>query len=72
MAGVVIRALAWLGPRGIEDGKRISLWMIRPPARLTTHGRKVYLQMLRDEPVRLRTLAALRGLNHDLPPPAPA
>ena len=52
--------------------KRIRLWMIRLPAKLTTHGRKVYLQMLRDEPVRLRTLAALRGLNHDLPPPAPA
>ena len=52
--------------------KRIRLWMIRLPAKLTTHGRKVYLQMLQNEPVRLRTLAALRGLNHDIPPPAPA
>ena len=52
--------------------KRIRLRMIRLPAKLTTHGRKVYLQMLRHEPVRLRILAALRGLNHDIPPPAPA
>ena len=41
-------------------------------ADLTTHGRKSYLQLLRDEPVRLRLLTALRGLNHDIPPPAPA
>ena len=52
--------------------KRIRLWMIRLPAKLTTHARKTYLQLLRDEPMRPRILAALRGLNHDIPPPASA
>lgn len=52
--------------------KRIRLRVIRLPAKLTTHARKTYLQLLRNEPVRLRTLAALRGLNHDIPPPTPA
>ncbi len=52
--------------------KRVRLWVIRLPAKLTTHARKTYLQLLRDEPVRLRTLAALRGLNHNIPPPVPA
>ena len=51
--------------------KRLRLWLLRLPAKLTTHGRKSYLQLLRDEPVRLRLLTALRGLNHDIPPPAP-
>ena len=32
--------------------KRIRLWMIRLPAKLTTHGRKTDLQLLRDEPLR--------------------
>ena len=52
--------------------KRLRLWLLRLPAELTTHGRKSYLQLLCDEPVRLRLLTALRGLNHDIPPPAPA
>ena len=52
--------------------RRIRLRVIRLPAKLTTHARKSYLQLLRGEPVRLRTLAALRGLNHDIPPPGPA
>ena len=50
--------------------KRLRLWLLRLPAKLTTHGRKTYLQLLRGEPVRL--LTALRGLNHDIPPPVPA
>ena len=52
--------------------KRLRLWLLRLPAKLTTHGRKTYLQLLRGEPVRLRLLTALRGLNHDIPPPVPA
>ena len=52
--------------------KRLRLWLLRLPAKLTTHGRKNYLQLLRGEPIRLRLLAALRGLNHDIPPPVPA
>ena len=50
--------------------KRLRLWLLRLPAKLTTHGRKHYLQLLHGEPIRL--LAALRGLNHDIPCPAPA
>ena len=52
--------------------KRLRLWLFRLPAKLTTHARKHYLQFLRGEPVRLRFLAALRALNHSLPPPVPA
>ena len=52
--------------------KRLRLWLVRLPAKLTTHGHKNYLQLLRGEPIRLHLLAALRGLNHDIPPPVPA
>ena len=52
--------------------KRLRLRLFRLPAKLTTHARKTYLQLLRGEPVRPRLLAALRALNHAIPPPAPA
>ena len=52
--------------------KRLRLWLLRLPAKFTNHARKNYLQLLRGEPVRLRLLTALRGLNHDIPPPVPA
>ena len=52
--------------------KRLRLWFFRLPAKLTTHARKVYLQLLRGEPARGRLLAALRVLNHGIPPPLPA
>ncbi len=52
--------------------KRLRNWLFRLPAKLTSHARKVYLQFLRGEPVRSRLLAALRGLNRAIPPPAPA
>ena len=52
--------------------KRLRLWLLRLPAKLTTHARKVYLQFLRDEPVRLCILVAMRRLNHPIPQPLPA
>ena len=52
--------------------KRLRLRLFRLPAKLTTHARKTHLQLLRGEPVRPRLLAALRALNHAIPPPAPA
>ena len=52
--------------------KRLRLWLFRLPAKLTAHSRKSYLQLLRVEPVRDRVLAALRVLNHAIPPPVPA
>lgn len=51
--------------------KRLRLWLFRLPAKLTAHSRKSYLQLLRDEPVRQRLLAALRVLNPAIPPPVP-
>ena len=52
--------------------KRLRLWLFRLPAKLTTHARKTYLQLLRSEPVRGRLLAAMRALRHGIPPPVPA
>jgi len=52
--------------------RRIRLWLLRLPAKLTTHGRRDYLQLLRGEPARRRLLAALRVLRHGIPPPLPA
>lgn len=52
--------------------KRIRLWLLRLPAKLTTHARKHYLQLLRGEPVRRHLLDALRRLNRAIPPPLPA
>lgn len=52
--------------------KRLRLWLFQLPAKLTTHARKVYLQFLPGEPVRLRILVAMRGMNHAIPPPVPA
>ena len=52
--------------------KRLRDWLLRIPAKLTTHARKVYLQFLRGETVRSRLLAAMRALDHAIPPPLPA
>ena len=52
--------------------RRIRLWLLRLPGKLTTHGRRDYLQLLRGEPARRRLLAALRVLRHGTPPPLPA
>lgn len=51
--------------------RRIRLCLLRLLAKLTTHGRRHYLQLLRSEPVRGRLLAALRALRHGIPPPLP-
>ena len=52
--------------------RRLCLWFFRLPAKLATHARKDYLQLLRGEPVRNRFLVALPALNHAIPPPVPA
>lgn len=52
--------------------KRLRNWLLRLPAKLTTHARKDYLQLLRGEPARSRLLTALRRLNCGIPPPVPA
>ena len=52
--------------------KRLRLRLFRLPAKLTAHARKTYLQLLGDEPVRRRLLAAMRTLDQAIPPPVPA
>lgn len=60
------------GPWRTAQPRRLRLWFFRLPAKLTTHARKAYLQFLRGEPARRRLLAALRTLDHGIPPPLPA
>ena len=60
------------GPWRTAQPRRLRLWFLRLPAKLTTHARKAYLQFLRGEPARRRLLAALRTLNDGIPPPLPA
>ena len=52
--------------------KRIRLWMIQLPAKLTTTGARPICRCCATKPFCLRILAALRGLNHEMPPPLPA
>ena len=52
--------------------KRLRLWLFRLPAKLTQHSRKLYVQLLRDEPARPHILLALRRLNSGLSPPIEA
>ena len=71
------RATAWAcagegAARTPPKGRRLRNWLLRLPAKQTTHARKDYLQFLRGEPVRSRLLNALRGLNRAIPPPVPA
>jgi len=43
----------------------LRAWLFRLPAKVTTHARKKYVQMRRDEPARklfLRALGTLGGL----------
>lgn len=49
--------------------KRLRLWLLRLPAKLTGHARKSYLQLLKDDPARATLLGALRRLAPGLPPP---
>lgn len=52
--------------------KRLRLWLLRLPAKITEHSRKLYVQLLKTEPARARLLVALRRIGQGLPPPAPA
>jgi hypothetical protein len=65
----VLRTLCLSGDWRTAQPKRIRLWLLRLPAKLTAHSRKLYLQLLRDDPVRPRLLQALRILAGALPPP---
>lgn len=78
LAGVAHQTLYTLRERCLSGSwrkaqpRRIRLWLLRRPAKLTTHGRRDYLQLVRGEPVRGRLLAAQRVLRHGVPPRLPS
>ena len=67
-----LRTTALSGSWRSAQPKRLRLWFFRLPAKLTQHSRKLYVQLLRDEPVRANLLLALRRLGSGLPPPIEA
>ena len=66
-----LRSTALSGSWRRAQPKRLRLWLLRLPARLTGHARKSYLQLLKEDPARPLLLGALMRLVHGLPPPAP-
>lgn len=68
----VIRTLCLTGAWRRAQPHRLRLWFLRLPGKLSTHARKNYLSLLRDEPMRQRLLHALRTLAEGLPPPLTA
>lgn len=64
----VVRTTALTGEWRRAQPATLRTWLLRLPAKITTHARKRYVQLRRDEPLRLSFLAALRGLGA-LPPP---
>lgn len=67
----VIRTTALSGRWRRAQPKRLRLWLFRLPAKLTSHARKLYVHLSRQEPMRERLLRALRRLR-DLEPLAAA
>lgn len=55
-----IRTTALSGGWTRAQPKRLRSWLFRLPAKLTTHARKHYVQLPREEPVRRDLLRALR------------
>jgi hypothetical protein len=68
----VIRTTALPGRWRTAQPKRLRAWLFRLPAKITTHARKHYLQLLRDEPLRPLLLQALRRLRDLRAPPLPS
>lgn len=65
----ILRSTTLSGSWRRAQPKRLRLWLLRLPARLTGHARKSYLQLLRDDPARPILLGVLRRLAQGLPPP---
>ena len=63
-----LRTTALSGAWRTAQPKRLRLWLLRLPAKLTRHARKTYLQLLNTEPARARLLIALRRLGGLSPP----
>lgn len=64
----VLRTTALTGPWRRAQPATLRAWLLRLPARCTTHARKAYVRLLRTEPLRPALLRALRMLAN-LPPP---
>lgn len=64
-----IRSTALPGRWRTAQPKRLRAWLLRMPAKLTTHARKNYVQLLREDPARLLFLKALRRLRDGPPLP---
>jgi hypothetical protein len=67
-----IRTAALSGSWKRAQPKRLRAWLFRLPAKLTTHARKGYLQLRREEPLKSVLLEALRRLERLRAPPLPA
>ena len=67
-----LRTTALSGAWQVAQPKRIRLWLLRLPAKITDHARKLYVQFLKTEPARARLLVALRRIERGLPPPVTA
>ncbi|HEX7117657.1 MAG TPA: transposase [Longimicrobiales bacterium] len=65
----VIRTTALAGSWKRAQPARLRNWLFRLPAKLTTHARKGYLQLRREEPLRRELLSALRALERLRAPP---
>jgi hypothetical protein len=67
-----IRSTALPGGWRTAQPKRLRAWLLRMPAKLTTHARKNYVQLLREDPARMLFLKALRRLRDGPPLPRAA
>jgi hypothetical protein len=64
-----IRTTALSGSWRKAQPSRLRNWLLRLPAKLTRHARKLYVQLQRDEPLRQEFLRALRMLERLRAPP---
>jgi hypothetical protein len=65
-----IRTTALSGQWRRAQPKRLRAWLFRVPAKLTSHARKQYVQLMRAEPLRRELLQALRRVGTGPPLPA--
>jgi hypothetical protein len=65
-----IRTTGLSGRWRVAQPKRLRAWLFRLPANQTTHSRKRYVQLRRDEPLRKMLLSALRRIGTGPPLPA--
>jgi hypothetical protein len=64
----VLRTQALSGRWRRAEPKRLRNWLFRMPARLTSHARKQYVQLVREEPLGPMLLRALRRIEAIGPP----